>query len=155
MPFDIENLNPGEWFEYPGDTKLPERVKIRLPDAKTIKDVDAATLKKEVEHVQPRKKSGKIDRRQQLQRIEYEVCKDEDEREKLLIDEIITDWEIKTPDGDDIPCTTENKIKMMYGSVEFNNFVNDKLEYLTDTKAGHDKGEEKNLLSSAVGQAKA
>lgn len=153
MAFDLENLNPGEWFTYPGDTKPPERVKIRLPDQKAVKVIDKKTLKKEVEHVQPLKKSGKIDRRQQLQRIEYEVCEDEDEREELLIDEIIEDWEIRTPDGEAIECTTENKIKMMYGSVEFNNFVNDKLEYLGGEEEERKKGEEKNLSSSADGPA--
>lgn len=152
MPFDIHNLNPGEWFEYPGETDPSERVKVRLPEQETVKRIDAETIKKEVEHVQPRKKSGKIDRRQGLQRIEYEVVFDEQKREELLIDHIITDWEIKTPDGEDIPCTKENKIKMMFGSVEFNNFVNECLEILGGEKEQNDRNSEKNLLSGAGGR---
>ena len=144
MPFDIKNLNPGEWFDYPGDADPPERVRIRLPDAKTLKEIDALTVKKEVEHVQPRKKNGKIDRRQGLQRIEYEKVIDESKREEMFIDRVITDWNIKTPNGDDIPCTTENKVTMMYGSVEFNSFVNDCLEILGGEKEKQEKDQEKN-----------
>jgi len=154
MPFDIQNLNPGEWFEYPGETDPPERVKIRLPEQSVIKQIDAETIKKEVEHIQPRKKNGKIDRRQGLQRIEYEVIIDEQKREELLIDHIITDWEIKTPDGKDIPCTKENKTKMMFGSVEFNNFVNECLEILSGEKEQRNKDLEKNLSSGAGGLVK-
>ena len=151
MAFDIDNLNPGEWFEYPGDAVPPERVKLRLPDGETMKRIDKETVTAEVEHVQPRKKNGKIDRRQPLQRIAYDKIKDETKREELMTDHVIADWEIKTPDGKDIPCTLENKIKMMQGSVEFNVFINEKLEVLGTEKDQRDKDQEKNFLSGAVG----
>lgn len=152
MPFDITDLNPGAWFEYPGEEDPPERVKLRIPDAATLKRIDAETMERSVEHVQPKKKSGKPDTRAPLQRIVYSKVKDETRREGMLIDYVISDWEIRTPAGDAIPCTTENKIKMMFGSVEFNNFVNEKLEILAGEEVESEKGQEKNLLSSAGGR---
>lgn len=151
MPFDINDLNPGEWFEYPGDTNPPERIKLRFPDNTKLKEINKQTVKTEVEHVQPRKKSGKIDGRRPMQRIEYEVVTDEQLRERLLIDYVIVDWEIRTPAGEAIECTTDNKMKMMFGSVEFNNFVNDCLETLKSEAEKESEDREQNLLNMQSG----
>ena len=157
MPINIKDLNPGEWFEYPSDDGYAgevEKVKLRAPDLEAIKRIDAQTATKEVEHVQPRKKNGKIDRRQSLQRIEY-VVYDDEKKEALVFDFMIVDWNLKTPEGIDIPCTTENKVKLLLGSREFNRFVTECCETLTEENEKREKDLEKNLSRSAPGmQAK-
>ena len=50
----------------------------------------------------------------------------------------------KTPEGKAIPCNKENKLLMMHGSIEFNQFVNGKLEIMAEQKTERDEEQEKN-----------
>lgn len=139
MPFDIHNLNPGERFELPSG----EGVFLRPPNVEFLDSIKSQTTVKKVEHVQPKKKSGKPDRRQPLQRIEYEEV-DETKEEELIFDYMIVDWDIKTPGGEDIPCTTENKVKLMRESLEFNKFVTENCDYLFKEEEARERELEKN-----------
>ena len=135
MPFDIDNLNPGCWFDSPfGDG---ERVRFRVPDAAALREIDRQTLERRVEYIQPRKANGKPDRRAALQRIEYDEVIDAGLREQLMTDHCIVDWEIKRPDGTPIPCTTENKMRLMQGSIDFGRWMTECLERISeDTEQG-------------------
>ena len=153
MPININNLNPGVWFEYPQAddyTGPTERIKIRNANLYAINEIEKETGAKRVEYVQPKKNNGKPDRRQQLQRVEYEEV-DEDKRESLIFDFIIVDWNLLTPEGEKIPCNLETKVKLMRGSSEFNKFVTDCCEKLNDDETKRKEALEKNSLGPASG----
>ena len=154
MPFDIDNLGAGIWFTVPNDANPPERVKIRFPDAGFQKAIDNDTIETIVEYVPKRKKSGKIDRRYPPDRIEFQriIKGKEAEREERYLDGIIEDWDIRKPDGTQIECSKENKSKMMAGSVEFNGFVNDAVEFLGPETEKAETDQKKTLLNGASGQ---
>jgi len=53
-------------------------------------------------------------------------------RDELNWDYCITEWDIKDANGQQIPCTIQNKAKLMRGSMEFNIFVSKKIEALNN-----------------------
>lgn len=148
MPFDIDNLNPPERFYYPDSPD--EWVEFVLLDADAIEEIDAQTVTKKVEYVQPKKKNGKPDFRRPLQRIEYEVI-DEEKRADLMTDAAIHDWHLVKPDGSLIECTTENKLKIVNGSIEFNTWMAECLEIMGERKTEREKELEKNSLKPVSG----
>ena len=127
MFFDLDNLNPGTWFDLPGGGKICLRI-LPLDDAfKISKEI----TKKRVEY-------------KQGQRFEVE---DVDEHRNLALtwDYIILDWEgVKSKDGKEIPCTTEMKARLMGGSPSFGKVVRDFVNHLNELEATEQEAEAKN-----------
>jgi len=128
--FNIEELNPGAWFDFDGDD-VPEsergRVKVRAYDQEIITEIAEKYLERKVEY---KRKS----KRGELQRIEYlDVSKDNQRKQKEdLWDFIVMDW-VNFYDalGSEIPCTRENKVLFMSKNPAFYQFVDKCLERLT------------------------
>ena len=159
MPFDLKNTNPAERFYYPNYAeamKLPEAkrewVELRLCIGTPLKEIEDKTTEKKVEHVQPRKKSGKINRRAALQRIEYTDYVDGGEKlyNELMFDFSIYNWQLFDMDGNPIPCTLENKM-IMLAIREFDQFVGEGLEAMIDGDKQKKEDQEKNLPNTASG----
>ena len=131
MKVDLENLNPGAWFDLPGGGRVCVR---KAPPAVT-KSIEKKTTKRKVEY-----KRG----------ARYEVFNtDEDMADRMLWDYLIVDWEgINTPAGDPIECTTENKVALMGGSVDFGNAVAEALETLGQEEREREEAQEKNSQTS-------
>lgn len=146
MPIDIEKLNPGCRFYYPGDSDGKEWVMFRLPNAKEQKAVDEDTVETVVEYVHPQTKKGKPDKRKPPYRIEYEqtIPGKEEEREQRMIDGCISDWNLCTPGGEPISCNKAVKVEIVQGMPDFNLWMNECLETLATDQAGQDKELEKN-----------
>ena len=154
MPFDISNTNPAERFYYPNYAEameMPEDkrewVELRLCLGQALKDIEAKTVTKKVEHVQPLKKNGKVNLRAALQRIEYTETNEEKYNE-LTFDHIICDWRLLDSDGNQIECNLENKL-IMLGIFEFDRFVAESLEAMTDADKKSKEDQETNLSSIA------
>lgn len=124
MQFDMENLNPGVWFEWEGDAK----VQLRVCDTEKMSEIRKSTVKVVKEVVfHPTTRVA--------QKVEDEKV-DEENYSKLLWDYCIVDWKnISDASGNPIPCTTENKMKLMTKSFKFSKFIGDSISKLIEKEA--------------------
>ncbi len=152
MKFDL-STGTGEWFKFfgseikpDGDVKYldPEkgdgRVCLRIADSETLEIIRAETKKKVVEHVYNPKT-------RQMERIPYyEQTPEQEKKERSMIwDHAIQAWEgILDSKGQEIPCTTENKLKLMENP-QFARFVGRCLQLISGATAEAEKIQEKNL----------
>jgi len=128
MKFDLDNLNPGTFFEFEDDDG---GVTIRLANSDAMREIDKATVKKKISF-------------HRGQRYEVDVV-DEALRSNMIWDYIIIDWEnVTDSNGVDIPCTFENKAKLMRESVKFSSFIASCVEQLTDNMSLYEEELEKN-----------
>ncbi len=128
--FDLSD-SPGVWFEMDGGG----RVKLRTIPAESFKEIRKKTVKKKEVF---KKVEGTP------WRFEYEDV-NEDLQNELFWDYVIVDWEdFVDKEQKPIPCTKENKTKMMTRSVMFARFVADSLKTLSDSEAKEAEAAEKN-----------
>lgn len=120
MPWDIEDLNPVTRFYY-GDEdqqigdgdKSKEWVELRVAaDEDTERMRKQAGIKQKVEY---RNVRGRAQRLEFLDSNEQKINTFSD----LLNDFTIVDWYLFDKQGQEIPCTKENKLKLMKGSPMF------------------------------------
>jgi len=117
---NINDLNPGAWFDFMDGA----RVKVRPFAGNILDDIRKKATQTKVEY----KKQGKIGR---LQRIEY-IDLDEDKMQELLWDYIIVDWKgFDDEKGKAIKCTVKNKVKFMRTWPEFYDFVDNAADVST------------------------
>lgn len=134
MKFDLEDLNPGTWFDLPNRG----RICIRLCAGDDLKRIQKITRKK--------KEKFKYGRR-----FEYEIV-NEPLEDEMIWDFCIIDWEdIVDQKNDPIECTKDNKLLLMNKSVTFANVVANCLDQLTEATEEEKEEEEKNSLSSQGG----
>lgn len=133
MIFDVNNLNPGVWFD-----KEDMKIKLRLCAGDDLRKIDKQTTKKQVEY-----KRG--------QRFEY-VDINEDLRNEVIWDFCIVEWKnVMDKHGNEIPCTRANKVLLMGQSIAFASFVGDCLEKLTKDEEKRIEEEHENLSSTQGG----
>lgn len=130
MKFNLENLNPGVFFPFEDDDD-EGGITIRLANSDVMRDIDKKTVKKKVQF-------------RRGQRFEVDDT-DEEKRSDMIWEYVIVDWKgVFDESGEEIPCTTENKLKLMRESVQFANFVANAIEQLTESTAGYEEELEKN-----------
>jgi len=143
MKFDITGKSNGEWFRFfrseikeNGDVTYldPEddagKVCLRIADPETIESIQAQTRKKVTEFVHNPKS-------RQMDRVTYydQTPAQEKKERELIWDYAIADWQgILDKDGNEIPCTLENKLKMMNIPI-FARFVGRCLQLITGANA--------------------
>lgn len=128
MQFDLENLNPGTWFDFPDSDA---RVCLRVCAGDDLDEIHKQSRKRIVEY-----KKG--------QRYEF-VKTDEALETDLLYDFGIMAWEnINDAEGNAIECTKENKLLLMGKSVVFASFMVKSVEKLEKIEAEHEEETEKN-----------
>jgi hypothetical protein len=132
---DMDNLNPAVWFgDEPG-----KRIKLRLCPPDKIEELRkrcTTVEKKAVEH----KKSRQM-------QIVADVTFDENVFSRLVNCDSIVDWDLTDVNGEAIPCTDENKVKLM-GVIPFIQFVGECLKELTVQAGIKQESEIKNFESS-------
>ncbi len=143
MPIDLENLNPGIWFDYPEDG-AEECVCIRSLNQAALKEINIATEKKQVAFKQPTDEKGKINRRIPPQRVEWVEVTDPQVRDEMIWDYTVVDWKLLDMSNDPVPCTKENKNKLMHESGSFMFFWAECLERIDEIEKEHEKTLEKN-----------
>ena len=130
ISFDIED-KPGTWY----DLGSGARIQLRNTTREDFKELRKQTTTKMSE-------IKRIDG--VLERVAWEE-KDEDLHEELFWDKVIVDWEgIVDAKGLLMPCTRENKVKLMLRSAKFAKMVNDSFKILTDAEAAELETAEKN-----------
>ena len=134
MRFDLDDLNPAAWFEIEGD-KDEGRVQVRACAGVDLETIIKEATCKRVEY-------------KKHQRFEF-VEADEAKHQEMLWDFCIVDWEnINDAKGKAIPCTVENKLLLMKGSLPFSNFIGDCLEQISNDVQELKEVVEKNSKSS-------
>jgi hypothetical protein len=135
MPFDLTNLNHSTRFYL--DEDQTEWIELRLPSRADIKRImDKAKIRRKVEYV-PNPKT------RQLERLEY-MDGDHDRYVEVLVDYTITDWHLITADGQEIPCTTENKLLLHNESPNFKEAYDRFMDILREERARRQESETKN-----------
>ena len=116
--------NEGTWFWFTDNSEDGGVCLKRLTPA-DISRIDKATLTKKSEY-------KKFSKREPAQRFEW-VEVDEDLRQKMQWDAIISDWKKVDPDGEgEIDCTYENKVRMMSDYADFAMHVGKSIEKLAE-----------------------
>lgn len=136
--FDLESGSKGDWFRF-FESKVEEgktiylepekdagRVCVRVADAETLEKIQAETRTKKAEFVKDK------DTRQ-LVRVSYidQTPAQEKKEREMIWDHAIVDWEnIIDSKGNQIPCTLENKMKLMSNPM-FARFIGRCFELIT------------------------
>ena len=127
MKFDLENLNPGTWFDFEDGGRICLH---------SLSIEEATAISKKTTNIRVEYKQG--------QRFTIDVI-DEDKAFSLMWDAVIVGWEgIESADGKALECTTENKIKLMKKSPVFARIVRCFLEKLGEIETTEKEAEEKN-----------
>jgi len=134
MPFDLQNLNPAAKFYWGKDKK--EWVELRNIPVGELRRIRKETIKRNIEYYRPDQSKEKPFR--------YEIDDlNEDRLNELLWDYQIVNWHIEDPDGNEIPCTLENKLLLMSNSTEFAEWIIERLNQLvSDEKKNKKKQKE-------------
>jgi len=129
MKFDLNDLNPGTWFDVED-----ARICIRICAGKDLDEIHKKTRRRQTEY-------------KRNQRYEWEDI-DTDKEFKLVNDFIIMDWEnICDATGVSLDCNSKNKNKLLRESPMFSGFIANCLERL-NTDIGSAKEEEEKNSSS-------
>ena len=133
MRFNLEDLNPPTWFDHAEDEEA--RICLRLASGEDMQKVRKQTEKKRVEY-----KRGE----------RFQVVETDDEKASELTWQLcIVDWEgLYDNEDNPIPCTDENKVKLMIQSPVFSKWVVECLEVLNENHQQTQASAEKNLSSS-------
>jgi hypothetical protein len=125
--FNLNDLNPGTWFDYENGS----RVCLRVCAVDDTKNIRKQTTKKKIEF-------------KNNQRVIYDEVNEELESQ-LVWDFCIVDWEkFFDSRGNSIPCNKEMKLLLMGKSLKFSNFVNEKIKILADLVSENAEDEIKN-----------
>jgi hypothetical protein len=155
MSFDIDKIGTGEWFPFM-DSKINENGEVEwLPvDLESDEKICFKQLSpdryREIHEKYKGKKTNVPVQNVQSRAMEivpqYEQTPAQEKAERMEFwDEQIVDWNIKTPSGDAIPCTAENKYKLITGEPRFLRYANKCLQLMISGKDEEVKKQEKNL----------
>ena len=136
MPFQLENLNPSVRYDY-GET---EWVEFRLVSEEKMTEIRSEVGLQAKQKYIPNPNTKKMESVNDFNLDDKAMQKFND----LILCYQISDWHLETNEGDLIPCTDENKKKLVYGSPIFAKWVNDRLKDLSKTLKDVEEEEEKN-----------
>ena len=135
---NFKSQNPGTWFYYDPDNESQGGVCLRELSTDEFDRIEQMTVK-----VRKKFKRG----------IPYDdKVVDEKLASKLRWDFCIVDWKKTYLDGQELECTTENKVKMMK-VIDFVKHVVDSLNDLVDTNKSLEETRLKNSESSSNGSS--
>ena len=152
MRFDLSGETQGEWFGFfrseikeSGDVTYldPEedagKVCLRIASAEVVEGIQAQTRKKSAEFAL----NPKTRQMERVQFFEQSPAQEKKERE-LIWDHAIQDWKgILDMDGNEVPCTLENKLRLM-SNQQFARFVGRCLQLISGANSASVEGAEKN-----------
>jgi len=153
--FDLSKLGKGEWFPYQDSKVNPQTGEIEwLPiDSKSKDRVCFKQIDPDEMIVRQEKYRGtRINNpvlntatRQMEIIITYEQTPEQKKDERMdFWDAVIPEWELYDSQEKLIPCTAENKYKLVKGHAAFLRFCNRSLELLSSIKNENAKAAEKN-----------
>lgn len=123
MELNLEN--EGTWFELDD-----VRIQLRTCTLEEITRIRKATTKKKREF-----KNGQV--------YEY-FDTDDDTQQNMIMDYCIVAWENITHKNAPLPCTPENKMRVVGGMTKLAKFIREKIEELSRFEQGQEQTELKN-----------
>lgn len=154
--FDLEKLGVGEWFPYQESIVHKEDGRIEWLDVDLTNDEkicfkqpDAETMRLMRDKYKGKKVNNPV-RNPETRAMEivttYEQTSEQEKAQSMdFWDAAITDWTIKNPKTKQvIPCTKENKYKLITMVPAFVRFCNRSLEILSGTKIEQEKAQQGN-----------
>lgn len=134
MKINLKDMNPGVFFVWPGEPEDSKKgITLRPLSGSISKNINKQSLI-----------SSKIKFTKQGQQYKDEVY-NEARREQLIADYCVVSWTGLTGEDDKpIPCTAENKNKIMNENPLLMEFVFDKINSITDYEAEKEEAESKN-----------
>lgn len=144
MRFDLSGETQGEWFRFFGSTIKENgdvvyldpkedagKVCFRIASPEVIEFIQSQTRKKTAEFtLNPKTR--------QMERVVYfdQTPSQEKKERELIWDHAITDWKgILDKDGSEVPCTLENKLRLM-NNPQFARFAGRCLQIISGANAG-------------------
>jgi len=152
--FDIEKIGNGEWFPFM-DSNIGDDGKVEwLPvdinsDEKVCFKQIGPDMYREIHDKYKGKKINipvqNVSTRGMEVIPQYEQTAAQEKAERMEFwDATIVDWNIKTPNGNLIPCTAENKYKLIHYEPRFVRYANKCLQLMAGTKEKQEENLEKN-----------
>lgn len=138
-----EELNPGTWFPFQEGKTVEEAggICLRVLNRRKLREIEKQVTTRMAEVVVP--KGAPVGT--PGQRVEWSEV-DSDLEDELTWDYCIVDWKGLVDENDVlIPCTKENKVRLMQDSLHFLRFVRVKQAELNKQLAEELKAKEKNL----------
>lgn len=130
--FNLDELNDGAWFDFDD-----AEIKLRAPNNDFLSSVSKECVREKKLY----KKKNRVGDLQLMKETET----DDDKLKAMIWDYTIMEWKnIKTQNGEDIPCTKENKVKLMGGSPKFYHFVDSAVDQLSSDQSKEAEDLEKN-----------
>ena len=152
MKFDLNQSSKGEWFPFFGSEVKPDgsvqyldpeknagKVCLRICDTEALESIQAQTRTKKSEFVR-----NPVERK--MERVTYfdQTPEQMKKEQELIWDHAIIAWEnLLDKEGKPIPCTLENKLKLM-NHPQFARFMGRCMEIMTGAAAEAEKVKEKN-----------
>lgn len=131
MKLNLEDLNPGTFFPFEEGSDDKGGVTIRLANSEILDEIAKRCTKTKFEY-------------RRGQRFEITTV-DEELKGEILWNYVIIDWSgLFDLQGNDIPCTKENKLMLMKKSVKFSSFVSKSVEALSEKISEYNEDLEKN-----------
>ena len=143
MKFDIDlnDLNPGVWFNL-DDNDREEALCLRFLPIEKVREFAKQTTTTKINFVV----------NESSRRMEAVNTYDRDATayDDMVYDFTIVDWRLKDRQDNAIPCTKENKLKLMHEYVPFHRFYLDCVEKLTKLHS-QEKEEQKKTSGTSQG----
>lgn len=132
----FDESNPGTWFSYTNDKQEEEwKICLRICTMEELERIRKETVKKKVAF---KKVEGTP------HRFVWEEV-DEKAQSQMIWDYCISAWEgVYNKNGEDIPCTAENKLMLMQKSQVFAKFVTECMKQLNKEEEEQKTEAEKN-----------
>jgi len=153
MPFDIDKIGQGERFPFM-DSKVSENGEVEWLPVDTTSD-EYVCFKQinpdEFREIREKYKGKKTNvpvpnptTRAMEVVVQYEQTPEQERKERMEYwDKSIVEWNIKTPNGAEIPCTADNKYKLVTGDQRFLRFANKCLQLIAGAKDEEKEAEKK------------
>lgn len=140
MPIDLQNLNIGKRFFWPESGDAEEWVEFRL-----VPDEVNREFFKQI-GIKPSRQVVFDNKSRQAQIVKDFELNDKQQEQffELTWDYSISKWYFVTPDGDEIPCTKENKMLLMKNEPRFSVWANQCVDSMKDALQDVSKSAEKN-----------
>lgn len=146
MKFKVNDSNPGTWFNFIDGKPEEGGVCVRAMTPSKLAEIEKKYSERKSEYIAPKNQDGKQLPAQRFVWLEY----NEDEMFADRWDYCICDWRnLCNEDGVEIPCTKENKVKLMGEELMFSAFILSCLQKLNLATQEEMKERAKNLFGTS------
>lgn len=153
--FDLSKLGVGEWFPYQDSVVNPENGVVTWLDISPTSKESVCFKNPDPDETRARQRKYRgnkinnpvlntISKQMEIVVTYEQTPEQEAAASREFWDAAIVDWKLYDPEGKLIPCTTDNKYKLIKGHMPFLRFCNRSLQILQGVKTEAESKAEKN-----------